>query len=160
MQEDDKKQVINIGINFAPIAGGTIEEQNVIIVDSLSAAIASSAREGADHHHSPQPEPDEAECTEDYTTHAFARYVVVPGKAQSVLHALHVKSNDETRPKYRLLPLRAALEVGLVQHGIPCKDFVAEFGDMASTTYSKYINGKTPYTDDELEPLLTFFSMI
>lgn len=96
----------------------------------------------------------------DYTTHAFAIHVTNPDKIQEVMVMLHRKMKKGGSLKQWMLPYRAAIEAGVISRTIKWKDFVDEFGEISSTTYSNYANRNGFYTAEQLDDLVELFMRV
>lgn len=96
----------------------------------------------------------------DYTTHAFAIHVTNPDKIQEVMTMLHRKMKKGGSLKQWMMPYRAAIEAGVISRTIKCKDFVDEFGEISSTTYSNYANRNGFYTAEQLDELVELFMRV
>lgn len=96
----------------------------------------------------------------DGTTSNFgALYVLKPEKADVVMKKLHEMIDSKLNPKQRLLPLRAAIEAQVVAYQIRYKDFVAEFGEIKTSSYYAWLNKKS-FSQEEIDPLIEIFAKL
>lgn len=95
-------------------------------------------------------ELSEVKCTVDYTNRKFAKHIKDASLVNDIMRVLHEAIDIQASPKAMILPLRAAKEMKLISGSMPLSDFIDEFGEISSTTFSRYFNGKASYTMKEL----------
>lgn len=96
----------------------------------------------------------------NYEKSAFAiKYVVDASKRQAVMELLHRLMQIYDKPKMKLMPLRAAIEAGLVIGKIAHQDFVDEFGYICTSTFSIWTRQKN-YEVSQIDPIISQFSAI
>lgn len=99
-----------------------------------------------------------------YSDSDIAEYVKDQSKVHRVLDKLHelIDKAPANKAQSKVLPLRAAMEAGVISNSISHKAYVKEFGEVSRSRYSEYANGEgieTKYRR-KIDPMIEEFKKL
>lgn len=146
----DKKTVRTFNVY-----GNYIENQTITVQQGGTLNMGTPHKEGTDD----QPSAAEAPANAGSQMSVFAQtYVLELTKQQEVMQLLHQLMQSHTRPKQRMLPIRAAIEAMALKSNISHEDFEREFGEINTSSFYRWL--KNEYLASEIEPIIALFSSI
>lgn len=90
-----------------------------------------------------------------YENSPLLPFIADKTKAPGLLNWLHEQMDIQQQPKYKLMPLYAAVQYGYFISSIPHKIYEMEFGKMHQQTYSKWMSPTDAYDDQDIQNLLS-----
>lgn len=145
------------------INGDVLEDgAHKVVIQNIGNVTYNEARKTSSNIQEQEPVAEDAAPAEQPTKamleeSEFAKkYIVDQQKRSEIMNLLHQYYDKQNTPKLKLLPLRAAIEIGLVIGSISHKDYENEFGKISKTSFSNWIK-KNKYNTSELESIYIVF---